>query len=94
MSDKTWWPRIAAAGVPCYALAVYWLDRSDLSGPLVDAILMPAMLALFFSTILLKPFGLTTGGWFDMPTDIGCLLAIAVYAIAVWGVVRLLTLWR
>ena len=94
MPFHTWWPRIAAAAVPCYAVGVYWLDRSTASGPVVDAILMPALLAMAFGAAVLKPFGLATGGWFDIPTDAGCLLLIALYALAIWGIVRLLSAFR
>lgn len=94
MSILTWWPRVAAAAVPCYLLGVVWLDHSAISGPYVDAVMMPGLLALAFGEPLLKRFGLAYDGWFTMPTAAGSLVLIALYAIAVWGVLRLLTLLR
>jgi len=94
MSIRSWGPRIAAAAVPCYLLGVFWLDRSTASGPIVDAILMPGLLALAFGAPLLKRLGLPYDGWFTTPTAAGCLVLIALYAIAVWGILRLITAWR
>lgn len=94
MSILTWWPRVAAAAVPCYLLGVVWLDRSAMTGRFVDAIMMPGLLALAYGEPLLRQFGLAHEGWFTMPTAAGSLLLIAAYALVVWGVLRVLTLLR
>jgi hypothetical protein len=94
MSFRPWWPRIAAAALPCYVVAVYWLDRSAVSGRFVDAFLMPGLLAMAYSAPLMKLFGLTVDGWFNVPTAVGSVLLIALYFVIVWLVIRLLIAWR
>lgn len=55
-----------------------------LEAPL-SALMFPAQVALFLIAPMLSALGLTTRGWFDVPTTMGVVFAIAFYTVLAWG---------
>ena len=89
LAKRMWFAPALVVGYALFCLAVatalnigvpLWLEAP------LTALLMPAQLALFLVAPLLKAFGMTTGGWYRVPTPMGLLVAVAFYTFVAWWV--------
>jgi hypothetical protein len=101
MRRQAFTPIRAAIGVIVWlgfsvgALASFNLDLPPATERLLSALAFPGIIAITLWNPLLRPFGLTRGEWFVLPSPLGCLLIIIIYTILAYALVRLgWWIWR